>query len=46
MYIPNDWYTEFEEYKKNEFYGNEGLYDNFTEEQFETIKDYSDYVHD
>lgn len=40
MYIPNDWYTEFEEYKKNEFYGNEGLYDNFTEEQFETIKDY------
>ena len=40
IYLPNDWYLEFEDYKKNEFRGNEGIYDNFTDEQFEAIKDY------
>lgn len=40
MYLPNNWFLEFEEYKKTEFRGNEGIYDSFTEEQFEAIKDY------
>ncbi len=40
MYIPNEWYNEFEEYKKEEFYENEGIYDNFSDQQIRAIKEY------
>ena len=40
MYIPSDYYREFKAYCKEEFQNNNGIYDSFTDEQVEVIKDY------
>lgn len=40
MYIPSDYYREFKAYCEEEFQNNNGIYDSFTDEQVEVIKDY------
>lgn len=40
MKMPDDWIIEYEDYKKEELKGNEGIYDNFNDMQLNAVKAY------
>lgn len=40
MKLPDSWIIELEDYKREELRGNDGIYDNFTGEQLDSVKAY------